>query len=71
MDNDQGRSKQPIYSEWIPRETVAGGGLDWSKLQIVPAGEAGHETEVDAGRTWFRLRVLRETGSDYFLFRLL
>ena len=72
MDNDQGRGKQPVYSDWIPREAVAGGGLDWSKLQVVSAGETGHETGVDAaGRTWFRLRVPQEPGSDHFYFRLL
>ena len=64
------RNKRPVYSDWIPRK--AGDALDWSKLQIVPAGEAGNETGVDdAGRTWFRLRVLREAGSDHFFLRLL
>ena len=66
------RNDRPVYSEWIPRETLATGGLAWFKLQTVPAAEAGHETGVDAaGRTWFRGRVLREGGSDHFIFRLL
>ena len=70
MDNDQDRSKQPVFSEWIPRE--AGGGFDWSKVQVALRGVLARETKPDAGgRPWIWLRAQDETGSDYFLFRLL
>ena len=64
------RNERPVYSDWIPRE--AGGGPDWFKVEVALPGVAGHETGDDAaGRTWFRLRALREAGSEHFFFRLL
>jgi len=70
MDNDQGRSKQPVFTDWIPRE--AGGDFDWSKAQVALRGVLAQETNPDAGgRPWIRLGVMDETGSDYVLFRLL
>jgi hypothetical protein len=69
MDNDQSRSKQPVFTDWIPRE--AGGGFDWSKVQLELRGVLAQETNPDAGGPWIRHRVMDETGSDYVLFRLL
>lgn len=70
MDNDQGWSKQPVYSEWIPREP--GGNFDWFKVEVALRDVVAQETRPDAGgHPWIRLRVRGQTGSDYVLFRLL
>ena len=45
--SEHDRNKRPVFSEWIPREAVTGGGLDWSKVQVLPPGAAAPEARVD------------------------